>query len=555
MDFEIIQPGPGRLIRALIDELQIIEIINSRVRWDPKQWKISPGELIAALMIAFFCQRRALYKVCDFYRRQDLDLLFGRKDLCANDFNDDCLARAVDRLEETEFHELYGLILVNLRKVYPLQSRCCHADTTSIVVFGNYDHPEQELVDYGFSKDKRFDLKQVKSGLCVNSDGFPIYGEPVNGNKDDKTWNSELLKKFKEVVNSELAGILVADSQLITTENLKLMYEKGISFISRLPDNFGISEELKFKAWHENHWQEMGQIAQTKGAATYRICEFPGEIAGMNYRFIVANSSSLDKRKEKTIRKQIENEGQGLTKAIAELTRITYACRPDAEKAFSIWRMKQKPKYHHLQYTILEEHVLEKRSHRGRPRHDEAQPAIQTGYRLAVTITGRDETAIQKTYDLARTFILITNASGVPATEILRDYKDQYKVEQRFGFLKDPYYVGPLFMKKEERLKGLHHVLLLTLLIYCLFERRARLNLKAEGEPFHVADSYRTFTPGGKTLLEGLDDLQIAWIYTPGQVRRELPKNISVKARRVLGLVGYDASIYVTPPLPPVCDG
>ncbi|HEX3044133.1 MAG TPA: hypothetical protein VHY08_05210 [Bacillota bacterium] len=37
-----------------------------------------------------------------------------------------------------------------------------------------------------------------------------------------------MLKKFKDVINSELAQILVADSQLITGDNLKLMYEKGI---------------------------------------------------------------------------------------------------------------------------------------------------------------------------------------------------------------------------------------------------------------------------------------------------------------------------------------
>jgi transposase len=555
MDFEIIRPGPGRLIRALIDELQIIETINNQVRWDPKQWKISPGELIAALIITFFCQRHALYKVCDFYKHQDLDLLFGRKDLCANDFNDDCLARSLDRLEESEFHKLYGLILVNVRKVYQFQSKCCHADTTSIVVFGDYDDPNQELVDYGFSKDKRFDLKQIKSGLCVNSDGFPIHGEPINGNKDDKTWSGELLTKFKKVVNDELTQILVADSALITIENLKIMYEKGILFISRLPDNFGISEELKLRAWRENNWQKVGRIAETPGSATYQIQEFTGEIEGRAYRFVVVNSSSLDKRKEKSIRYQIEKEEQTLTKGLVELAKTTYACQPDAEKSFQNWFAKQKPKYHYLQMSVVMENVIDKRNHRGRPRRDEAEPTFQTVYRLAVKITGRDEVAIQKTYDLARTFILISNTPEVSGAEILRDYKDQFKVEQRFGFLKDPYYVGPLLMKKEERLKGLHHVLLLTLLIYCLFERRVRLNLKEEKEPFHVAGSYKTFTPSGRTLLENLDEIHIAWFATPGGMRRELPRNISAKAQRLLRLVGYDAALYVTPPLPPTYDG
>lgn len=555
MDFEIIRPGPGRLIRALIDELKIIETINNTVRWDPKQWHVSPGELIAALIISFFCERHALYKVRDFYKHQDLDLLFGRKDLSADDFNDDCLARALERLEETEFHKLYGLILVYVRQVYQFQSKCCHADTTSIVVFGDYDDPNQTLVNHGFSKDKRFDLKQIKSGLCVNSDGFPIYGEPVNGNEDDKTWSNELLKKFKDVVNSELAQILVADSQLITGDNLNLMYEKGISFISRLPDTFGLSEELKELAWRENQWQKAGQIAQTPGSATYQFQEFPGEIEGITYRFIVVNSSSLDKRKEKTLDQQIKKEEQTLNKAATELAKITYACRPDAENGIRNWSAKQKPKYHQIDIAVIEEIITEKRNHRGRPRGDEVQPSTRTVYRLAAKVIGRDEPAIRKVYDLARTFILITSAPDIPAVEILRDYKDQYKVEQRFGFLKDPYYVGPVLLKKENRIKGLHHVLLLTLLVYCLFERRVRLNLKAEDEPFHVADSYKTFTPTGSTLLESLDELHIAWVFTPGQIRRELPKNISAKALRILRLVGYGAEIYVTPPVPPAYDG
>lgn len=203
----------------------------------------------------------------------------------------------------------------------------------------------------------------------------------------------------------------------------------------------------------------------------------------------------------------------------------------------------------------MEESVTEKRAHRGRPRSDEAQPSVQTVYRLVGKVIGRNETAIQNIYNLARTFILITSAPEISAVEVLHDYKDQYKVEQRFGFLKDPYYVGPLFLKKENRIKGLHHALLLTLLIYCLFERRVRLNLKAEGEPFHVADSYKTYTPTGMTLLENLDELHIAWFFTPGQIQRELPKNISDKALRILRLVGYDIKIYVTPPMPPAYDG
>ena len=81
------------------------------------------------------------------------------------------------------------------------------------------------------------------------------------------------------------------------------------------------------------------------------------------------------------------------------------------------------------------------------------------------------------------------------------------------------------------------------------------MNLKAENEPFHVAGSYKTFTPTGVTLLENLDDLHIAWVFTSGQIRRELPKNIDAKALRILRLVGYGPEIYITPPALPMLSG
>ncbi|MCL6590257.1 MAG: IS1634 family transposase [Firmicutes bacterium] len=550
MGFEIIRPGPGRLIRALIDQLKIIETINNTVRWDPAQWNLSPGELIASLIIAFFNKRRALYKVREFYQRQDLELLFGRKDLTADDFNDDCLGRSLDRLEETDFSKIYGLIIFEARKIHQLQMKCCHADTTSLMVYGEYEDPDQELVEYGFSKDHRSDLKQVKSGLCVDSEGIPIYGEPINGNVDDKTWNQELLKKFKEVIIKEFDMLLVADSQLVTTENLMLIRKELIRFISRFPDTFNLCDELKEQAWRNNVWQEIGLLSKHSKAASYRIQELPGEIDDWNYRFIVVNSSSLDKRKEKTLQRLITDEKERLERAVRELGKRTFACRPDAEMAVKSWVAKEAPKYHQFEVTVSEEELPVKRSQRGRPRQDEPRVTAEKAFRLGLRILGRNEAAIQRLYDHARTFVLISNDPNLSGMEILQNYKNQYKVEQRFGFLKDPYYVGPLFMKKEDRLKGLHHVLLLTLLVYSLFERKARLSLAAEGKPFHVAGSYRTFTPKAKTLLEYLDDLHIARIAGPNGTYRELPDNVCPKAKRLVALSGFSIDIYTTPPIP-----
>ncbi len=121
------------------------------------------------------------------------------------------------------------------------------------------------------------------------------------------------------------------------------------------PSSTKISEELKQQAWRENNWQEVGSIAQTPGSASYRIQELPGMMEGIPYRFIVVNSSSLDKRREKSLIHEIEKEEQRLTKALIELAKITYACRPYAQKAMNHWLTKQKARYHQLQVTVTEE--------------------------------------------------------------------------------------------------------------------------------------------------------------------------------------------------------
>ncbi|MDN5332718.1 MAG: hypothetical protein PWP45_1943, partial [Tepidanaerobacteraceae bacterium] len=61
---------------------------------------------------------------------------------------------------------------------------------------------------------------------------------------------------------------------------------------------------------------------------------------------------------------------------------------------------------------------------------------------------------------------------------ILREYKEQTVVENRFRFIKNPLYVGPLFVKKSQRLEALSYVVLIALLIYMVIQIRFAVRLK-----------------------------------------------------------------------------
>lgn len=130
------------------------------------------------------------------------------------------------------------------------------------------------------------------------------------------------------VVHADTTSISVADSALVTNDNLDLLFEKKIPFISRLPETFSISAELKDWAWSEDRWQHLGSLVQKKDAAVYRIQQAVRELNGHAYRFIVVHSSSLDKKKEKSIKKMIETRKSELLAACDELAKMMKSYLP-----------------------------------------------------------------------------------------------------------------------------------------------------------------------------------------------------------------------------------
>src|SRR5690606_18852267 len=67
----------------------------------------------------------------------------------------------------------------------------------------------------------------------------------------------------------------VADSALITEENVRLMDAKKVRFISRLPGRFNLEQELIERAWKEGKWRSCGPMVKGKKAATYWTEPFP----------------------------------------------------------------------------------------------------------------------------------------------------------------------------------------------------------------------------------------------------------------------------------------
>lgn len=543
----VYQAGPAALVARLCDALKIPDIIDSVVEWDPAQCRLSPGTRIKALLINLLVDRRALYHVAEFYKGQDMEVLFGpEKRVLPEELNDDALGRALDKLFASDPKKLFSTIALAAAASHEVSLTRLHTDTTSISVQGAYEGDEGELeITYGYSKDRRPDLKQFLLGLTVNEAGLPVLGQSLAGNRSDKTWYPEVIEELAKTFSPEKLKeiIFIADCALITLDNLEAMAQKEIQFISRLPESFGLAEEVKEEAFREGNWIEAGKLAARKGAASYRVKEFVREIAGRSYRLIVVYSTALDERKEKSLAKKWQKQREELERAAKELAQRPFDFKADAKKAIELFVKEHRDKPFCFAGQLAQE-IITAYPKPGRPKKQEL-PKMTPVYYAGLQIS-EDQKAMEQEKQKASTFILITNlldAKKYPEAEILREYKEQNSVERGFRFLKNPFLLGPIFLKSKARVEAMAFVFELALLLAAYFEYRVRKSLKTETTPLILRGKRKSTNPTAKALLEMLDDLLVA---------KQGPDRILVNHHgpeviRTLELAGFGKDIYLYP--------
>lgn len=549
-----IHAGASQLLAALCDELGIERLVNETVAWNHAYWKHSPGTHVKALIINALCSRRPLYLIEEFYRDLDVNLLFGGQ-AEASDFNDDVLSRTLDRLYEAESWKVYSTVALSALRKLELPLDTLHNDTTSFSVYGEYANTDKLNVTYGHNKDGRPDLKQVVIGMGVTPQRMPIAAKVENGNLDDKTWNHAFITRLRSLLTNEEWSKLtyVADSALATKDNLDLMMSAPrLSFITRLPDTFGLSAELKEEAFWRGMWENAGPFGEGDKKATYRAQSFSRELYGHDLRFVVVHSDQLEALQTQTLRRQIEKEQETLHKQLERLQAARYACEHDALQAIADFQKQQKWKWHTCDFTAQAETVLRPRSRRGRPKADEI-PQMETRWLITIAnVRLQDETMLDKTQKLGM-FVLMTSHAedeNWMSAKVLQTYKGQAAAETRFRLLKDPAILDAIYLKHPHRIEALGMVMVMALLVYGVLEWRVREQLKQASDPLILPGKRKSFTPTAEMLLALLQPIQVLVCTTQqGQTTRVLSKRIDENMKRVVELAGFEMAIYTSTPV------
>jgi len=509
--------GSAAMVAQVIRDLGIVETVDDMVKWDPKQCKHSPGTHVLAMLINILMGRTALYQVSRFYELQDVPVLFGTE-ASAEDFNDCALGRTLDKVFEAGPKKVFGAASMRSVLREDVAFRVVHGDTTSWALKGVFETSaegdEALWVTRGYSRDHRPDLKQFNYGLVVNGEGVPLLGEAYDGNESDKVWNNRVIGELAEQFTDRLTELVyVADSALVTKKNLDLIAGKDVRFISRLPATFGQEQEAKDRAFADDDWTDAGVLTLNPkpDSARYRWREYTVEIptpeAVRSYRLIVVHSTSLDKRKAATLEKNLLKQREELEDQLLQLGKVQFACEPDARAALEKARQDNRNSLYEIAGDVQAEEQVVRRARPGRPRKDEPLP-IRTIYRVRATVGDLKEREYADLKLRASCFVLITNIldrAAYPAENVLRDYKDQTAVELQFRAIKEPEFVGAMFVKKPERLEALAYIVLLAAMVRAIIQRRARRYAQANDEEFTLPGNRKTNRPTGRQILDLFD--------------------------------------------------
>lgn len=532
------------LVRGICDQLDIVRLINGMVDWDPVRSKLSPGELIVALLICCFLRQRPLYKVYLAFEETDCELLVGRG-VVPDDLNDDALGRALDKFAAAQPAKIFAAICARAAVTEEVDQRFLHWDSTSRSFYGDYDCPagsDGVNVAYGHSKDHRPDLKQIMLSLLTNREGFPLWGGVHDGNSSDKKLNTKVIEDIKKTFSAEQLRSLihVADSAFVTAANLDAAAKMNLRFISRLPETYAASRQVKERAW-EGSWTDIGPVAARREAASYQVSEQDEEIDGRRYRLVVFRSSHLEKRKAATFEKQLTQQREDLEKAAKTLGRQKFACAEDAEAAAGAWLMDAG--FHTLTATVEPEEVKVKRESSGRPPKDE--PVItRTVYRVHAVVDGRDEERVAVERHRRSTFVLITTVprEQASAADLLHEYKFQGSIERRFALLKDPEIVDAFFVKKPARVLALGYILLLVCLVFSVLERRVRRT----AEPLPTPARGLLKNPTGMEILSNI--VATVTLLDDGGRHLYVPNRLRPTFDAVLERAAVEVTVYTQPP-------
>lgn len=511
------------LVMDVFRRTGMADVIDHAIGQDPRS-SVSTSECVGIILSGVFVGAHSLWRLRERLDPFDMHTIMQDATFDLVHFPEERLAKALDDIYLADPNKLMTAIAVQAIEAFSIDTSYLHFDTTSLSFYGAYEKEDPftglegveppPRVTYGHSKIKRPDLKQIMYGMMVSNDGgVPLLGKALDGNASDSIAAAEFFGKIRGLVEDPKQVCCVADSKGWCGRTLDTIHSEGLRLLSRLPRSRSVHATIV----NNVHGPVVSMCAATapngsrkSAAALAAIYEYIGcdidetfsyrftDDAGVTHtrtlsipaRAVRVFSSALLHTKIKTLKRTAIRENRTAHKKIGLWQYAAYACEDDAHTSAQRHIASLSWATLDIAYTVSQHHGPFQKP-RGRP--PKAPTPVVTGenhWRVAYTLNSVSDTIQQQRVRRQATFVLIRNRVdgwNISDEDMIRRYKDQYRVEHGFAWLKSGADINPAFIHTPHRIAALCFIYCLGLMIWNLIQRTVRKNLKqwGKGLPYH----------------------------------------------------------------------
>ena len=495
-----------------------------------------------------------------------LRVLSGNRRLSSLDFTDDKLGLLLEKVGDSD---VWGKIEQKINEkclsVYRLESASELAtfrlDAAPMQSHGQVE--EGGLLQYGYHK-HHADLPQFKVKLCtldneLNHFAYPITHLTVSGNMSDDELYIPIIKQSKTVLSGisgyEIGNLYVGDSKLGSIGNRSYIV-KGLDYylcplslaqLSQKNRNALIKERDK-STYYEVFREEKGErvkIAEGFEVVESLDYELDGEALNWSERRLFVHGTSYAASQQQAFDKR-------LAKVIVQIENLLI--RAQGKKYLSTKEEYQTSINKLLKDNNLEgflevkiqcvETTKELRAYGKKA----ARTEITSIFSIEIN---KNESAIEEHKSLLGWQVYGTNALEdlLSYEKCVFKYRHQSNIEGRFDDLRNKVaHLVPIYLQKDERIKGLVNILLLALKVCAVLEYRIAGALSKKGEELgniYEGNPKRTSKkPSAKRILKAFDGISIALIFVNYKLQFAIMTNLEPIQTQILELLNIEKEIY-----------
>ena len=333
------------------------------------------------------------------------------------------LYRALDFLQENK-EVVEKELFDNTKDLFKSKVDVMMFDTTNISYWGD---SENELLKYGHSKNKRFDLKQLVIGLIMDKNGVPLGHEVWPGNKSDRPAFKEIIEKIKRKFEIDKI-ILVCDRGMVSESNISYLEENDYEYVLGMRMR-QLSERRRKILLDGNDFQSMSKNLSGKEITESDLWEKEQNVINEERLKQGKKAIKIDEKKLKELKESKHGQRRWVVCLNKEVA------NEDKEKRAFFKK-------------ILENKVA----------FSSAKDwMIRNGYRRYLNIKemrieiDHEKLEEEKIYD--GKWVLISN-TVLPKMDLILTYKDLAQIERLFRDLKSELEIGPVYHYMERRIRA-----------------------------------------------------------------------------------------------------